>query len=349
MSYDFLIVGILAVLGLLAHAASKRRWLEGMLRVFIFTCFLVEYFVYANRGPDLLFNPWASSMLLFACVGTLLVLFIPVRRLVSVVLSAVELVFSGQILIPLLPLFRKVTTWPEYWSSRKIFVPASIPHMIGLFIYISTAAYLLASTDPNTFQMPVMPIPIPIPISQLFSYNGLGLILLAFCGIGIYVSRAPKVALSRLAWAKPTWPQVGIGVLLIVFSFVYDALWSFYTHNLTGQDLATKLSTYNAGTFAAVGGFAPSVVLALATALCAGIGEETLIRGALQPALGILPAAFLHGMLHGQFAHAPMFIVQVTLWSVCMGIVKRYTNTTTTIIGHSGFNFITTFLFAFNP
>jgi len=93
----------------------------------------------------------------------------------------------------------------------------------------------------------------------------------------------------------------------------------------------------------------PSVVLALATALCAGIGEETLIRGALQPVFGIVPAAIMHGILHGQFAHAPIFMAQVAGWSVLMGLVKRYTNTSTTIIGHAGYNFCTTFLFAFNP
>jgi hypothetical protein len=32
-----------------------------------------------------------------------------------------------------------------------------------------------------------------------------------------------------------------------------------------------------------------------------------------------------------------------------MGLVRRFTNTTTTIIGHAGYNFVTTFLFSFNP
>lgn len=349
MYYDFLIVAGIGVFGLLAHAAGKRPWLEWILRVFIFSCFLMEYVVYANRGPELLFNPWASNMLLAACLSTLVLLFIHVRKLISAVLTGCELVLSGQALIPLLPLFHKVTTFTEFWMARRVFVPTSIPHMVGLFLYISTACYLIASTDPNSFQMPAMPLAIPLPLGQLFSYNGLGLVLLAFCGVGIFVTRAPMVCLQRLGWVKPTWPQVGIGITLIVFSFVYDAVWSIYTHGLPGQDLASKLSSYNAGTFSVAGGFTPSVVLALATALCAGVGEETLIRGALQPALGILPAAFLHGMLHGQFAHAPIFILQVTLWSACMGIVRRYTNTTTTMIGHCGFNFVTTFLFAFNP
>ncbi|MGH7486686.1 MAG: CPBP family glutamic-type intramembrane protease, partial [bacterium] len=110
-----------------------------------------------------------------------------------------------------------------------------------------------------------------------------------------------------------------------------------------------KLSTYNSGTFSVMGGLMPSVILALATAVFAGIGEETLIRGALQPALGIVPAGILHGALHGQFAHSPFFIVQIAGWSCLIGIVRKYTSTTTTIIGHAGYNLITTFLFAFNP
>jgi len=154
--------------------------------------------------------------------------------------------------------------------------------------------------------------------------------------------------MARLGWEKPTKVQVGIGIGLVFFTFLYDAAWAQYTHNIPGQELGSKLSIYNGGTFAA-GALAPSLVLALATALCAGIGEETLVRGALQPVFGIFPAAFLHGMLHGQFAHAPVFILQVALWSTVMGIVRRYTNTTTTVIGHAGFNFLTTFLFAYNP
>ncbi|MBI4533119.1 MAG: CPBP family intramembrane metalloprotease [Candidatus Melainabacteria bacterium] len=116
-----------------------------------------------------------------------------------------------------------------------------------------------------------------------------------------------------------------------------------------GGDLASKLAGYNAGTFNAGGGLGPAVILALLTGICAGVGEETLMRGAVQPALGIVPAALLHGLLHGQFAHAPIFIIQVAGWSLLLGIVRHYTNTSTTIIGHAGFNFITAFMFAFNP
>jgi hypothetical protein len=346
VSPDFIIVIFFATLGILSHIAARKRWLEWLLRIVIFLSFLLDLLSLLSHSSELVLSPWAVSVLTAMCAATLLGLFIPFRKLVSIALTAIDLLVSGQVFFWLA---KRAVPFKEFFASQRIFVPASIPHMVALFIYVLTAAYLFSGTEPSSFEMPSIPLAIPLPLGQLFSYNGIGLVLLAFCGVGIFVARSPKLAMERLAWKIPSTKQVGIGIALIAFSFTYDALWSILTHNLGGQDLASKLAAYNAGTFAVAGGMVPSVILALATALCAGIGEETLVRGALQPTFGILPAAILHGMLHGQFSHAPIFIVQVTLWSVCMGIAKRYTNTTTTIIGHAGFNFVTTFLFAFNP
>jgi hypothetical protein len=343
---DFLIVAAFGVLGLLAHAARKRKWLEWLLRSFIFNVFVMEALLYGNKSPDLAFNAWAAGSVLYLSCATLLLLSLPLRKVASLGFTALDIVFSGQLFIWL---WKRSGQFLVFFDQQRIFVPTSIPHMVGLFVYVSTFFNLLSTTDPVNFELPALPLPLPIPIGQLFMYNGLGLVLLAFCGIGIFISRDPAQAISRLGWVRPSRKEVVIGVLLILFSFLYEAAWALITHSLSGQDLASKLSAYNAGTFSVQGGFVPSVLLAVATALCAGIGEETLIRGALQPVFGIFPAALLHGLLHGQFAHAPVFIVQVALWSVIFGIVRRYTSTTTTIIGHAGFNFLTTFLFAFNP
>lgn len=232
---------------------------------------------------------------------------------------------------------------------HKIFIPTSYPHMVGLFVYIVALGTMLQAVNPISMDFPSIPIPLPVSISQLFSYNGIGLVMLSFCGVGIFVRRDWKAAMKRLGWEKPTWAHVGIGLSLVVFSFCYDLVWAILTHSAPGQDLATKLSGYNSGTFQIGADLSASIFLALATAICAGVGEETLARGAIQPALGIVPAAVLHGVLHAQFSHAPILIIQIAIWSIVFGIVRRFTNTTTTIIGHAGFNFVTTFLFAFNP
>lgn len=233
--------------------------------------------------------------------------------------------------------------------AERIFVADSIPHMNALWIYVTCLAFLLTHMEIAGFQMPSIMVPIAVTMDQLFSYNFLGLIMLAFCGCGIIVSRSPMETLKRLGLVKPSLAQVLIGIAGIFVTFAYDYLWSTYTHAQEGLGYADKLTHYNEGTFTGGASPGPAFLVASATGLCAGLGEETLIRGALQPVLGIIPAAFMHGVLHGQFSHAPLLIVQVFGWSTLMGIIRRYTNTTTTIITHVGFNFMSTFLIAFNP
>lgn len=344
MSFDVILILICSILGLMAHGSRKLPWLATLLRIVIFG-FFMSWASTACSG-EILGNQsaWQLGVTKLLAAFTLGLLFINVRKCLSVVFSVTENIVSGQ---AFLALYRKADAAKAFLSER-IFVPTSIPHMVAFFIYVNAVAFMLNGIDPNSGKMPMLPIPLPVPMDQLFTYNGFGLVLVSVCGVGILVARKPREVASRLAWAKPTWAQVGIGIGLILFAFSYDYVWSLFTHQMQG-DLGGKLANYNAGTFTAGGGFGSSIILALAVALCAGIGEETLIRGALQPAFGILPAAILHGLLHGQFSHAPLFMVQVAGWSTAMGIVKRYTNTTTTIIGHAGFNLATTFLFAFNP
>lgn len=348
---DFFIVMGCGILGLMAHGATTRPWLEWTLRFIIVIVFLGEGLIAAGALVDSGQNSWQGGIAIGTAVATGICLVFYGRKLYSAAFSFLDNIFSGAAAVAL---YKKASVY-DVFTKIHVFLPNSIPHMVALFIYISTFATLLGAVDPESLvggpdglKLPSLPLPIPVPIDTLFSYNGLGLVLLSFCGVGIFVKRDFKSVLDRLGWKKPSGKQVAIGLGLVVFSFLYDYLWSLYTHN-TGTDMATKLAVYNSGTFSVVGGAEKSLILALATAIFAGVGEETLIRGALQPVFGIFPAAVLHGILHAQFNHAPILIIQVALWSCVMGLVRKYTNTTTTIIGHAGFNFLTTFLFAFNP
>ncbi|CAN5375640.1 hypothetical protein BH10CYA1_BH10CYA1_20540 [soil metagenome] len=331
---------------------TRKPGIEYFLRITIFLWFIglsIYYYIsVSGLAPAELLapDPWVMQVTFVTCALTGLGLIKGFRAILSYVLSAVDCVFDIKLLKATA---KNWTSVKPIFAADRVFVPSSIPHMVGLFIYVQTMFYLLAAMAPKSdFQMPGMPIPLPLPLDQLFSYNGLGLVMLAFCGCGILVTRQFKEVMQRLALVRPTPPQIMLGLGLVFMSFMYDYVWSLYTH---GQHLGldVKLEGYNGGTFTASGGFTGALVLALATAIFAGVGEETLIRGALQPVFGLVPAAILHGVLHAQFQHAPIFIVQVAGWSILMGIAKRYTNTTTTIIGHAGFNFVTSFLFAFNP
>ena len=345
MPADLITIFICSVLGLMAHGATTRKWLEWILRSIICTFFLVSGFTFllgaAGNG-----NIWGFPVSMGMGILAICLLFLPFRKVLSRLLTVVDGFASLRVLTG--PIRHKMSALAAL-VNIQVFQPRSIPHMVGTFCFLATFGLYLANTNMAGFNMPSIPLPfLPLQMDQLFWYNGFGLVFVSVCGVGIFVSRKPREVAQRLGWTKPTIGQVGIGLGLVVFSFLYDLIWSLYTHS-GSQDMASKISAYNATTFAAAGGFGASVFLALATALCAGIGEETLVRGALQPVLGIVPAAFLHGILHAQFANAPVLILQVALWSCCMGLVRRFTNTTTTIIGHAGYNFVTTFLFAFNP
>jgi membrane protease YdiL (CAAX protease family) len=349
--YDILLIFIVALLGLLAHVAKNKAWLYWILMAAIFTTGLCEFSwlltALLRDGDFLDSHSSIITILKILCAATWILLLTPARELLSWLLTGINLIITGQILVPAI---RRKVNAAQYFLRNRIFIASSFPHLMALFVYVTAAAYLLISIYNSEISDTLSrPLPVPPLFNQFFSNNGIGLILLAFCGVGIYVSRTGAEAFRRLNLTKPGLLEIGVGIFLIFAGFFYDGLWAIFKHHLAGQDLATQLSGYTGSTFTVAGAFIPSVILALIITLFAGISEEILIRGALQPVFGILPSAILHGLLHAHIAHAPVFIVKVTIWSLFMGLIRRYTNTTTTIIGHAGFNLLTIFLFAANP
>ena len=64
----------------------------------------------------------------------------------------------------------------------------------------------------------------------------------------------------------------------------------------------------------------------LLVALAAGVGEEAVFRGALQPRFGILPTALLFAALHIQY-QLPGIVV-LFLMGLTFGLIKEWTSTT---------------------
>lgn len=344
---DFTLLFGCSVMGLMAHGSSKFRWLEWALRGLMCIFFLLELNAalgMRDAAPTL--TPWAGTILFWVSLVSGAILLLPVRVAFSFFFTVLDGIVSLRCLTG--PIRHKMGLWASI-MNQKIYQPKSVPHMVGLFIYLTTFAYLLQPINPVNMQFPSIPLPAPVTAGQLFSYHGLGLVITSLCGVGILAKRNWRETVTRLGWLKPSWTHVAIGVGLVVFSFAYDFVWALYTHGSADADMASKISSYNSTTFSASDNLSASIILALATAIFAGVGEETLMRGVLQPALGIFPAALLHGLMHAQFTYAPILIIQIALWSTVMGIVRRFTNTTTTIIGHAGFNLVTTFMFAWNP
>jgi membrane protease YdiL (CAAX protease family) len=79
------------------------------------------------------------------------------------------------------------------------------------------------------------------------------------------------------------------------------------------------------------------VLFALLVGVGAGLGEETLFRGAVQPVLGIPATSVLFASMHVQYGPS-LLLVYVFVLSVGLGFLRKYINTTASFLAHAGYN-----------
>jgi membrane protease YdiL (CAAX protease family) len=147
---------------------------------------------------------------------------------------------------------------------------------------------------------------------------------------------APETAL-RLGVVRPAWWQVTLalaaGGLFVAFSVAIGNLSQTWT-----PDIAHRIDVTTQHVF---GGLAnpgnPIGILALA--LLPAIGEEILFRGALQPRLGLVVTALLFTSIHTQYSIS-FGTLTVFILALGLGLIRKYTNTTTSAISHATYNLI---------
>ncbi|MFZ2422569.1 MAG: CPBP family intramembrane glutamic endopeptidase, partial [Anaerolineae bacterium] len=76
---------------------------------------------------------------------------------------------------------------------------------------------------------------------------------------------------------------------------------------------------------------------ALTIGLSAGLGEELIFRGALQPRFGLIPTSFLFAVIHVQYGLSPA-VVQVFVLGLVLGIIRQRGNLTMSIALHTLYN-----------
>jgi membrane protease YdiL (CAAX protease family) len=87
---------------------------------------------------------------------------------------------------------------------------------------------------------------------------------------------------------------------------------------------------------------------ALAVGIAAGVGEETLFRGALQPRLGILLTSLLFAISHVQYAFTPATLV-ILILGLCLGWVRRRWGLPAAILLHALYNIMNLLLSSIWP
>lgn len=157
--------------------------------------------------------------------------------------------------------------------------------------------------------------------------------LLALVGVGWLTRRSWSETLERMALTMPTPREwligIGAGVGMVPMVLIIEALASLAglgadadVERLTEQLLGSLFTT-------------PLGILTIG--LSAGLGEETLFRGALQPRFGLLLTAALFALLHSQYGITLSTVVVLVLGLVLGWLRLRY-NTSTAMITHAVYN-----------
>jgi uncharacterized protein len=173
--------------------------------------------------------------------------------------------------------------------------------------------------------------PIAILASQL------PFVVLALLGVGIGIRRGARETLARLGYGPISLKHFGIVVLFILSAFAFsvaaDALFSQLQ-----PDLYRKVGEISSKLFSPKGLSPVSAVLfALLIGVGAGLGEETLFRGAVQPVFGIPATSVLFASMHVQYGPS-LLLGYIFVLSIGLGLLRRYVNTTASFLAHAGYN-----------
>jgi membrane protease YdiL (CAAX protease family) len=227
--------------------------------------------------------------------------------------------------LPLIPMVRR-------WLVRILPIdPDSLVHMTALCfaiyqIGISLGQMALIGSLENLTNAELS-----LTIADVL-FSGLPLILFALVGVGLLIRRDGSLSWRRLGLKWPTWKQlliaVGITASLLAFDYGVTLLWERL--DPAGYDLLDRVTENIFGNLMTVGG-------ALALGLSAGISEELLFRGAVQPRLGLLFATFLFTIGHLQYG-LTIATLEIFIIGLVLGLVRNGMSTTICIVIHAAYN-----------
>jgi hypothetical protein len=162
--------------------------------------------------------------------------------------------------------------------------------------------------------------------------NAATFVAIAYVAVGYRIHRTGEEATKRLGLTVPDLKTVAISVAMVVPLFIMSMIGSALTVAFQ-PDVVDNLED----TMEQMTNGLDNPIGALMIGLSAGIGEEVLIRGAIQPRYGIVIAAAFWTVLHIQY---DISFVLLGLFGVgiLLGFQRKYLGTTSAIITHALYN-----------
>jgi uncharacterized protein len=159
-------------------------------------------------------------------------------------------------------------------------------------------------------------------------------LIMALAGVGLYIRRNAAATAGRLGLVRPAWWQIALA-LAAAGAFVALVQGADWLSHMWTPAVASQVDKTTQHVF---GGLNDPVGVA-AIALLPGICEEILFRGALQPRLGLLVTAVLFTSIHTQYGLS-FDALSVLIVAIGLGLIRKYTNTTTSSVCHVTYNLL---------
>ncbi len=196
--------------------------------------------------------------------------------------------------------------------------------LLGVFVAISLAP--MAGAPPDEELIP------SVGLFELFVQAAFFLAV-AYIAVGLPYWRDLRAATERLGIVAPDARTIGIAVAATIAAFVVAGL-----VGLVQQQFDPELSDSLNEIVDQMTAQVQNPIGALVLGASAGIGEEAIFRGALQPRFGIIIPSLLFAMLHGPQYGFNVALLGLLGVSIILGLERKYVNTTAAMITHALFN-----------
>lgn len=255
----------------------------------------------------------------------------------------------GFLAIGLTPLICMMPTCRQWIQRSRVFTgfeADNLVHSWALFIYavvVVLSVITLVIFKPEQFvdSLRAMPLHIMAMLNAMdfmvFAFVASGLWHPALTNDGRFKAVAQRLGLGPVS-LKTLGLMLGSALVLALFFQVVEPAMI----RTLDPDMQQSLQKMGMAIMPAQG-LGATLGVGLIIGFSAGVGEEVLFRGLMQPVFGVIPAAILFALIHSHYGFTPILVLLGLLGAIC-GVVRIRFNTTAAILLHGAFDFFSILL-----
>ena len=205
--------------------------------------------------------------------------------------------------------------------------------VLGAIAFLGTPLLFPESAEPPSLdQLPA--IDYVTLVAQAISF-----VLVAYAAVGWRIVRDGRAATERLGIVAPDPRTIGLGVAAVPVALILAGVLNAIATTLQ-PGLAESLDAVVDDLTQAM----QNPVGALLIGIGAGVGEEAVFRGALQPRFGIGLISLLFALVHAPQYGLNLAILGLVALAVLLGLLRKHVNTTAAMIAHALYNAVVVML-----